>query len=159
MPQILKYWMMKCNSEISQLIYSFYIHYFIDMKIIFIFIKCKYKMEIGKRSSCSLFIYLRLVATPDIHFLFNLFQINLSLHLIKKYQSRLKENNMVLYLDERLKEILAISCYNYYCFKWFCWITEEDLEVFSKQKLNSKHVFTPTSISDYLKHMSILSAM
>lgn len=76
------------------------------------------------------------------------------------YQSRLKENNMTLYLDERLKEILAIHCYNYYYFKWFCWITEGDLlEVFSKQKLNSKHVFNPTSISDYLKHMNILSAM
>lgn len=70
------------------------------------------------------------IATSNTHFLFNLSQINLSLHLIKMYQSRLKENSMVLYLDERLKEVLAINYYNYYCFKWFCWITEEDLLVF-----------------------------
>ena len=61
---------------------------------------------------------------------------------------------MGLYLDERLKEVLAISYY-----KWFCWITEGVLEVFSKHKSTSKHVFPQLVYLNSLKHWSISNAM
>ena len=66
---------------------------------------------------------------------------------------------MGLYLDERLKEVLAISYYNYYCYKWFCWITEGVLEVFSKHKSTSKHLFPQLVYLNSLKHWSISNAM
>ena len=77
---------------------------FTGVKVILIFIKWKCKKQVQ-----ALPIYLRPLALREIHLLFNPFQINLSLHLIRMYQARLKENSMVLYLDERLKEVLIIK--------------------------------------------------
>lgn len=63
------------------------------------------------------------LATSYTHFLFNLFQIILSLHLIKEvYLSRLKENSMGLYLDDTLRGtsnkmlqllLLQVALWNY----------------------------------------------
>lgn len=145
MPQIFKYWMIKQNA----------IHEFPKWPVLFIDVtlfvyrcnlyKVEVQSEIWKRNSCPPRLS---EALGHRRYVFSLssFPSQSFCPLIQTYRSRLKENSMDLYLDERLKEVLAISCCNYYCYKWFCWITEGDLEVFPTW-IQFKTCFPPTSRS------------